>query len=716
MKRLIGTMPASAVAEAATRGAGPGPGASAARNPLLADWTAPFGLPPFADIRAEHFEPAFEHAMREHRDELREIAARAEAPSFDNTLAAFDRSGQLLDRVGAVFHNLASSATSDALQAVQRRIAGPLAAHRSAVYMDPDLFARVEALHERRADLGLSAEQLRLLERVHLDFVRAGARLQGQAQRRYAQVMEELAALTTQFGQNVLHDETGFQLRLDGEADLAGLPPFVRDAARQAAADRGLEGGHLITLSRSLIVPFLTFSSRRDLREQAWRAWVGRGEHEGEHDNREVARRILRLRNEQARLHGHACYADHALADTMAGTRDAVRGLLDEVWPRALVAVERERRALREAMRAQGVDAEIEPWDWRYWAEKVRATKYAVDDAEVKPYFPLQAMVQAAFDCAQRLFGLRFHARDDLPVYHPDVRAYEVKDAHGRTVGVFLQDNFARANKRSGAWMSALRWQHRNGPGGGESIPLILNNNNFAKGAPGRPTLLSMDDARTLFHEFGHGLHGLLSNVTYQRLSGTQVLRDFVELPSQMFEHWLSEPEVLQRHARHWQTGEPMPDALMRRVQAARRFNQGYETVRYTASALVDLAVHALTEAEPPADLCAFEAETLVRLGLPHGVGLNHRLVHFQHLFAGSSYAAGYYVYLWAEVLDADGFGAFEEAGDPFDPELARALQRHIYGSGNSVEPGAAYAAFRGRAPVVEPMLRKKGLIDADPA
>ena len=385
-------------------------------------------------------------------------------------------------------------------------------------------------------------------------------------------------------------------------------------------------------------------------------------------------------------------------------------------------------------MQAAGVDATvIEPWDWRYWAERVRREKYAIDDAEVKPYFQLEKMVEAAFDCAGRLFGLRFTPRADLPVYHPDVKAFEVSDATGAVVGVFLQDNFARPAKRSGAWMSSLRWQNRNPaasagvghiagavvagpPGAGGELPVILNNNNFAKGSPGEPTLLSLDDARTLFHEFGHGLHGLLSNVTYHRLSGTQVLRDFVELPSQIFEHWITEPEVLQRHARHHLTGEPIPLALVQRMQAARRFNQGYETVRYTASAIADLAAHALTDAEPPADLCAWEAGLLAERGLPHGVGLNHRLVHFQHLFAGSSYAAGYYVYLGAEVLDADGYGAFEEAGSPFDAAVAERLKRYIYSSGNSLEPGAAYAAFRGRAPTVTPLLDKRGLLEAEPA
>jgi peptidyl-dipeptidase Dcp len=399
--------------------------------------------------------------------------------------------------------------------------------------------------------------------------------------------------------------------------------------------------------------------------------------------------------------------------------------VLDEVWPRALAAVRREQALLEEvrgAAAARGepeAAARLEPWDWRFWAERVRRERFAVDDAEVKPYFPLAAVVAAAFDCAERLFGLTFTPRSDVPVYHPDVKAYEVHDARGVLVGLFLQDNFARPGKRSGAWMSSLRWQRRNGvdaadAAAGGGLPIILNNNNFARG---EPTLLSLDDARTLFHEFGHGLHGLLSDVTYGRLSGTQVLRDFVELPSQLFEHWITESEVLKRHARHWRTDEPIPDELVARLQRARRFNQGYETVRYTASALVDMAVHSLPDAQPPADLAAFEARLMADKGLPHAAGMNHRLVHFQHLFASSGYAAGYYVYLWAEVLDADGFDAFVEAGSPFDAAVAARLKRHIYSAGNSVEPAATYRAFRGRDASVQPLLRKRGLIDdAQPA
>ena len=687
-------------------------------NPLLSAWSTPHGLPPFDRFEAGHFEPALREAMREHRAELAAVAAQTGPLTFDGTVGAFDRAGRTLDRVASAFYGLTASATSPALQAVQRAMAAPMAAHHSAIYTDQALFARVQALHARRADLELTPEQARMLERVRLDFVRAGAELPEQQRQRYAQLMEELARLTTQFAQNVLHDESNWHLALAGDADLAGLPDFLRAAARQAAADRGLSG-HAITLSRSLVVPFLTYSERADLREQAWRAWTGRGEHAGAHDNREVARDILRLRREQAALMGHACFADHALADTMAGSRAAVQQLLGEVWPRALQAVEAEQEALMAMRRAHDASATgpIEPWDWRYWAERVRRERFAIDDAEVKPYFALENVVRAAFDCAQRLFGLRFSARDDLPVYHPDLRAYEVHDAQGGLVGVFLQDNFARPNKRSGAWMSALRWQSRNVAAGQPAqLPVIVNNNNFAKGVAGEPTLLSLDDVRTLFHEFGHGLHGLLSDVTFRRLSGTQVLRDFVELPSQIFEHWITEPEVLQRHARHWRTGEPMPLELMQRMQRARQFNQGYETVRYTASALVDMAVHSLEDAEPPADLCRFEAELLLALGLPHGVGLNHRLVHFQHLFASAGYAAGYYVYLWAEVLDADGYDAFVEAGSPFDAEVAARLHRHVYSAGNSVDPGAAYVAFRGRAAQVEPLLRKRGLLAAQHA
>ncbi|MEP7139478.1 MAG: M3 family metallopeptidase [Caldimonas sp.] len=680
-------------------------------NPLLAPWTGPFGLPPFEAVRAEHFAPAMQEAMARHLADIEAIAGRTAPPTFENTIVALDGAGRLFGRICSLFYNLTASETSPALQAVEREMAPILAAHDSRVYNNAALFARVDSLHAARDRLGLGDEQRRVLERFHLDFVRAGAQLGPAEQARHAEVMQRLAELTTRFGQNVLADESSFQLRLEGEADLAGLPPFVRAAARQAAAERGLDGAATITLSRSHIVPFLTFSERRDLREKAWLAWTSRGEHPGASDNRGVAAEILALRLEQARLHGYASFADFALSDTMARSQAAVTALLESVWSPAKARVENERVALAALALSRGESSRIEAWDWRFYAEKVRQVRYELDESEIKPYFPLERMVEAAFDCAGRLFGLAFVPRADIGVYHPDVRVYEVRDATGRQIGVFLHDNFARPSKRSGAWMSSYQLQSKNGEGGGPSLPIIVNNNNFAKAAPGQPTLLSFDDARTLFHEFGHGLHGLLSNVTYERLSGTSVLRDFVELPSQIFEHWLEQPEVLKRHARHFESGEPIPDALIARLSEARLFNQGYETVRYAASALVDMAAHACTEGTPD-DVVAFERAQWERLGLPDGVGVNHRLTHFGHLFAGSSYAAGYYVYLWAEVLDADGFEAFVEAGNPFDPEVAKRLARFIYSSGNSIEPGAAYQAFRGRGPTAEPMLRRRGLLE----
>lgn len=685
---------------------------AAPSNPLVAPWETPHGLAPFENIRPDHFAPAFAAAIKAHRDELGAIACNPELPSFANTLVAFDRSGRQYVRIESLFYNLTASETSPGLQAVERDMAAPLAAHSNAIYMHAGLFKRIDALYLGRDQLSLTPEQVRLLERVHLDFVRAGAKLGLQEQKRYAAIMERLAQLTTAFSQNVLAAEAAYRLILKNEDDLAGLPGFVRAAAKQAALDRDVHDGWVITLSRSLIEPFLTFSSRRDLREQAFKAWISRGD--GEHDNRPVIAEIMRLRLEQAQLHGYPSYADYALADAMAGTQQAVNDLLMQVWGRARDRAAAERDALLELARAQTHAGAIEPWDWHYYAEKVRHARYDLDEAAVKPYFPLERMVEAVFDCARRLFGIEFALRPDILAYHSDVQVYEVRDAGAgnKIIGLFLHDNFARASKRGGAWMSAYRLQRRAAAEGENDVtPIIVNNNNFAKGAPGEPALLSFDDARTLFHEFGHGLHGMLSDVHYERLSGTSVLRDFVELPSQLFEHWLSEPEVLKRHARHYQTGEAIPDDLIARIKAARTFNQGFETVSYTSSALVDMALHGKT-AMDDLDLDAFEKDELRRIGMPREIVMRHRLPHFQHLFSGSSYAAGYYVYLWAEVLDADGFEAFVEAGSPFDSTVAKRLRKFIYSSGNSIAPMEAYRAFRGRAPTVEPMLKQRGLIE----
>jgi len=673
-------------------------------NPFFETWTTPFGLPPFDRIRPEHFPPAFDRGMAEHLAEIQAIAGSAAAPTFANTIEAMERAGRLLDKVSRVFFNLNSSNTNDALEAVARDYAAKLAQHQMRVALDPALFARISDLHDRRADLGLAPDQLRLLERYRLDFVRSGAALPEDSKARMAEISGRLATLQTLFAQNVLADEKAWHLLLD-EKDLDGLPDFARAVAAQAAKERGHEGRYAVTLARSSVEPFLTFSNRRDLRRQVYEAWVARGEHDGPNDNRPLVREILALRAEQARLLGYRTYAEFKLEDTMARTPAAVSRLLERVWEPAKRKAEAERAELQAQARAEGMNEEIEPWDWRHYAEKVRKARYDLDEAEVKPYFVLENITRAAFDTATRLFGITFHERPDLPVYHPDVRAYEVKDTDGRHVGIFLHDNFARIGKRSGAWMSSYRVQEAFD---GEMSPIVVNNNNFARG---EPTLLSFVDATTLFHEFGHGLHGLLSRVRYPSQSGTAVRRDFVEFPSQVYEHWLSEPETLRRYAVHYKTGEPMPEDLLTRLLAARRFNQGFATVEFTSSALIDLDFH-MHPAPDTLDVAAFERDMLARIGMPSAIRLRHRPTHFQHLFGGDGYAAGYYSYLWSEVLDSDGFEAFKEAGSPFDPDLAARLKT-VLSSGDTRDPMELYVAFRGREPDTAPLLKQRGLADA---
>jgi peptidyl-dipeptidase Dcp len=670
-------------------------------NPFFEPWTTPFGLPPFDRICPEHFPPAFDRAMAEHTAEIAAITGLAAAPTFANTIEALERSGRLLDQVSRVFFNLDSSNTSDALEAIARDYAPKLAQHQMQIALDEDLFGRISELHARRETLGLAADQLRLLERHHLRLVRSGALLRPEQKAQMAAIVERLAILHTRFGQNVLHDERDWQLVLD-EADLDGLPGFARAAAARAAEERGIEGRWVVTLARSSAEPFLTFSSRRDLRRSLWEAWTARGAHQGANNNTPLIREIVALRAEQARLLDYDNFAAYRLDDSMAKTADAVERLLLQVWEPAKDKARAELAKLESVARAEGLNEPIQPWDWRYYAEKVRQAEYDLDEAEVKPYFVLDNLVQAAFDTARRLFALTFTERGDLPVYHPDVRVWEVRDSAGSHVGVFLHDNFARPGKRSGAWSSRYRDQETLD---GVVAPIVVNNNNFARG---EPTLLSFDDAETLFHEFGHGLHSLLSRVRYRSQSGTAVRRDFVEFPSQIFEHWMSAPETLRRYARHYRSGEPIPEDLLRRLLAARTFNQGFATVEYTGSALLDLALHR-EPAPETLDIARYEREFLDRIDMPKEIGLRHRPAHFQHLFAGSGYAAGYYAYLWAEVLEADGYAAFTETGDVFDPELAARLKT-IYSAGDTEDPMDLYRAFRGRDPNIAALLEQRGL------
>jgi peptidyl-dipeptidase Dcp len=687
-------------------------------NPLLAAWSGPYETPPFAAIRPEHFRPAFDHAMAEHIFEIEAITAAPEPPSFANTIVALERSGRALDRVSAVFHALAGAHTNDTLMAIEREMSPLLAAHRNRIHLHDGLYARIKALWDARADLGLTAEAARVLERYDVTFRRAGAGLPAATKARIAAIGERLAALGTAFSQNVLADEQAWALVLDGEADLAGLSEGARAAASAAAAERGMPDKHVITLARSSVEPFLQSSARRDLREKAYAAWIARGNSGGSTDNKAIIAETIALRAERARLIGYLTFAQYRLDDAMARTTDAVQALLERVWSPARARAMADRDALQELIREEGGNFALTASDWRYYAEKLRKARCDIDADEIAPYLALDNVIRAAFDTAQRLFGLSFRELHDMPVWQEDVRVWEVTGPGGRFYGLFFGDYFVRDSKRSGAWMTTLRTQHKLGhgrPGEGhpaaEVRPLVINVMNFAKAGDGEPTLLSFDDARTLFHEFGHGLHGLLSDVTFPMISCTRVATDFVELPSQLYEHWLEQPEVLRRFALHYRTGEPMPEDLLRRLIAARTFNQGFSTVEYIASALVDLAFH--LEPHPDAiDPMAFEADVLARIGMPAEIGMRHRSPHFLHVFSGGGYAAGYYSYMWSEVLDADAFEAFRETGDVFDPATAARLRDDILAAGGSRDPGDAYRAFRGRLPNADALLRKRGFAE----
>jgi peptidyl-dipeptidase Dcp len=674
----------------------------ASDNPLLGAWNTPHEAPPFDAIEEEHFLPAFDVAIAAHSAEIEAIANNPEAPTFDNTLLAMEQSGALLGRMSSVFFNLASSASNEEIRAIQREMSPRMAAHSASITLNADLFARIDSLYQQRESLDLEPQQLRLLEVTHHDFVRAGAQLEGDDRQRFADVRSGLAALYTQFAQNEQADRESWTMALEAE-DLEGLPDFVVSAAAGAAADRGLDG-HVITLARSSVEPFLQTSPNRELREQAWRAWTSRGDNENANNNHDTIRDILRLRLEMANLLGYETFAHYRTGGTMAGTPLAATSLMEQVWWPARERALEEQADIEARIAAAGLDHDVMPWDWRYYTEQVRAERYDLDPSEVKSYLQLDNMIEAQFYVAERLFGISFTERTDMEVYHPDVRVWEMTNADGDVVGLFYGDYFARPGKRGGAWMSSFRAQ--NGISG--DIPIIINNCNYNKPADGEPALLSFIDASTLFHEFGHGLHGLLSNTEYPSLAGTAVDRDFVEFPAQIYEHWLEQPEVLERFALHYETGEPMPPALLERVLEAQTFNQGFATVEFLNSGFVDMAYHLNTE-PGDIDIHAFEDEVLASRENLEAIPMRHRSPHFLHTFAGEGYSAGYYSYLWAGVLDNDGFAAFEEAGDIFDPELAQKLLDSVFSAGDTLPAMDAYVGFRGREPSVEPLLRNRG-------
>ena len=667
-------------------------------NALLSPWTATFSLPPFAEIRDEHFAPAFDAALAEARANIGQIA-EGPATDFAGVIEALELAEGLLDRVSGVFYNLAGADANDTREALMRDLAPKLSAFSSEVTNNKSLFSKIEALWQNRAMLSLTPEQSRVLELYRQMFVRSGANLDGAEATRLTEVKARLAVLGTQFSQNLLADERDWFMPLS-EADLDGLPDFAIAAARAAGAEKG-QSGPVVTLSRSIIVPFLQFSPRRALRQKAYEAWVARGANGNANDNRAIAAETLSLREERAKLLGYQSFADFKLEPEMAKTPQAVRGLLMRVWEPARAKALSDAAVLEAMLHADGIAGPLEPWDWRFYSEQRRKAEHDLDEAALKPYLSLNAMLAAQFDCAHRLFGLEFREIDG-PFYHPDVRGWEVT-RNGAHVAVFLGDYFARGSKRSGAWCSAMRSQKKLGA---DTRPIVVNVCNFAKG---EPCLLSYDDARTLFHEFGHALHQMLSDVTYGFISGTSVARDFVELPSQLYEHWLEVPEVLEKHARHWQTGAPMPADLLQRLLAAGTYDQGFATVEFVASALVDLAFH---EGPAPADPMQKQAEVLESLGMPRAIRMRHATPHFAHVFSGDGYSSGYYSYMWSEVMDADAFAAFEEAGNPFDPETAKRLETFILSAGGSQPAEDLYTQFRGRMPGVEPLLKGRGLLE----
>ena len=671
-------------------------------NPLLTAWDTPFGLPPYDRITDADYAPAVDAALVQARAAIAAIAGNGGPPTFANTIEALELADAGLNRVLSAFWTAAGADSNPAREALERDFAPLLSAYGSEVSSNKALFGRVEALWEARDTLGLTPEQARVLLLTRRGFIRAGAQLEGEAEDRMKQVKSRLAVLGTEFTQNVLADERDWVMPL-AEADLAGLPDFVVATARVAGEEKGL-GGPVVTLSRSLIVPFLQFSPRRALRQRAYEAWVARGAKGGPTDNRGIAAETLALREERAALLGYASFAAYKLETEMAGTPDAVRDLLMQVWRPARAVALADAAKLEQMMHSDSIVGPLEAWDWRYYSERRRQAEHDLDEAALKPYLQLERMIEAQFACANRLFGLQF-ATFKAALYHPDARAWEVTRG-GKHVAVFIGDYIARGSKRSGAWCSALQSQQRLA---GEIAPHVINVCNFAKPAAGEPALLSYDDARTLFHEFGHALHQMLSNVTYESISGTSVARDFVELPSQLYEHWLEVPAVLSEFATHAVTGEAMPKDMLDRMLNAANYDMGFQTVEYVSSALVDLAFH---DGPAPADPMQRQAEVLETLGMPHAIRMRHATPHFAHVFAGDGYSSGYYSYMWSEVMDADAFAAFEEVGDPFDPALAARLEKHILSAGGSQDAAELYTAFRGRMPGVGALLKGRGLLE----
>ncbi len=675
-------------------------------NPLLAKWEGPYGgVPPFDRVLIPLFKPALEAAMTEQLTEVQRIAADPAPPDFENTIIALERSGRTLSRVGILYGVWGATMSSPEYQTVQREMAPRLAAFNDQITQNEALFKRIEAVYNSPAKAKLTPEQQRVTWLYYTNFVRAGARLNADAKKRLSQINQQLAGLYTKFSQNVLAEETDQFIVLKSEDELAGLPQSLRDAAAAAAETKKQPGTWVLMNTRSSIDPFLTYSDRRDLREKAWRMFVNRGDNGGEHDNNAIITEILQLRAERAKLLGYPTHAHWRLENSMAKTPERAMELMEAVWKPAVARVHEEVADMQALADKEGAKIKIEPWDYRYYMEKVRKAKYDLDQNEVKPYLQLEKLREGIFWVAGELFNFNFTPVTNVPVAHPDIRVWEVTDKTSKKhIGLWYFDPYARAGKRSGAWMNAYRTQERVN---GEITTIVSNNSNFVKGKPGEPVLISWDDATTMFHEFGHALHGLSSSVTYPSVAGTAVARDYVEFPSQLLEHWLSTPEVLQRFALHYQTGKPIPQPLVDKITRSATFNQGFATVEYLSAALVDMKLHLAGDRKIDAD--AFEKETLAQLGMPKEIVMRHRTPHFLHIFSSDSYSAGYYSYLWSDVLTADAFGAFVEGKGPYDRAVAERLRKHVFSVGNTIDPAEAYRAFRGRDPKIDALMKKRG-------
>jgi peptidyl-dipeptidase Dcp len=689
-------------------------GSGAAENPLLAKWAGPYGgVPPFDRVRVSDFKPALEAAMAENLAEIDRIAKDPAAPTFQNTIAQLERVGRTLDRVQTIYSVYGATMNSPEVQAVQREMAPRLAAFNDQITQNEPLFKRIEAVYNSSNSAGtsrLTAEDKRLAWLYYTNFVRAGARLTPDAKTRLSQINQKLAGLYTKFSQNILAEENGQFIVLKSEAELAGLPQSLRDAAAAAAVTKKQASAWVIMNTRSSVDPFLTYSDNRELREKAWRMFVNRGDNGDEHDNNATITQILQLRAERAKLLGFPTHAHWRLQNAMAKTPDTAMKLMEQVWKPAVTRVHEEVADMQALADKEGAKIKIEPWDYRYYAEKVRKARYDLDQNEVKQYLQLEKLREGIFWVAGELFNFNFTPAAGVPVVHPDVRVWEVTDkTTKRHIGLWYFDPYARDGKRSGAWMNAYRSQERIN---GNITTIVSNNANFVKGKPGEPLLISWDDAQTMFHEFGHALHGLNSRVTYPSLSGTAVARDYVEFPSQLLEHWLSTPEVLQRFAVHYQTGKPIPQALVDRIKRATTFNEGFITVEYLSAALVDMKLHLAGDQKIDPD--AFEKATLAELGMPDEIVMRHRTPQFMHVFSSDGYSAGYYSYLWSDVLTADAYGAFVEAGGPYDRKVAERLRKYIFSVGNTIDPAEAYRSFRGRDPRIEALMKKRGFSNAD--